>query len=1148
MKTFFKVLLLIVIWAFVALACVAGAVLYSNAVVELDDPVSLGLGVFAALFFVWFGVKLIVFLFRRWQAKRRVEKLVNIEAAPGTEKKFSFFQYFERKSIERHIDRVFAMLATNMPASKSRVMDELKCLLHVNFDNVHSQWWLVDSVNSPKIQDPLLSEHPNVFWRVFNEFVMLGTDASFVGQDDPSAKNEWLELLGGLAASKKRLALDGMVVSLHVDQLADEASLTLFADKIRSAYEDVRQVCGVEVPISVVIQGLEELPGVDAWSNGLERELKRKIIGKLNSHGETASKIVDECVDGLRAILNQGALKYLMESGYSPVVAEVSSLVDGIRNGLDGLLGRALSGSQFQRPPVFAGLFFVAHKGGDWWFVDDLLESNALLGGGAKTTDTVTVADKNRRRNLAASYACGGVLIALLSMIHSYDADRIRASLEGYKNRMASDSDGLAETKNLVAQFRFISDLDDVSVAHWFFAGIDPLGNERRKRDFLKDVQASITEPMDIAFAERIADVDDDDDARIDYISILVRRINLLNAVLAGTSADDLRAMPAPYDQSYLDALPESELARLNELLINSFEIGRTDQSGRYPGIWRQQRRQYQETVTELLGNSYNSMGWLVDWTNRSGMANDVVLSDYWGGSIEQRPEAIVQRAYTLAGKQMIDDFIDQITGALGADHVFLKQFIPKFRTEYEQNYFASWGAFMAGFGEGAELLSQRSDWLRVLNNIPTGKNIFFKMLNDADEQLAPFAGSAQAPDWYEFVVYYQDMLALGDDELQGNPKKNKVLTKLALKVVGATGSVGKAVAKSAKSGLKTQKKLDKAEGAGPGPSERELNLQQAATELDAYKKVLAELIFNIERRGASYTNVRGVFENQDNPAAAGTALANVQLSIRKLQALIGNSRIATQPFWEIYQGPLLLAEQFLLREAACHVDNQWRDNYLFELVGVPDYKLGEVAYADGGLLWQFIDAELSPFLKKRQNSGYSVRRMGDQYLGVNGEFLNYVARAQDDSKRQKFATFDLDITAMPTSVNKNALLFVSQTELTLACDGTSQSLINNNYMVEERFVWEPSCGPTSLRFTVGNKVVEKLYAGRDGLRSFLADFSDGEHSYDIEEFPNLFYLLKQFEIRRIRVKLDIEGGNRLLAALSQAPVKAPKTIAMCWN
>ena len=290
------------------------------------------------------------------------------------------------------------------------------------------------------------------------------------------------------------------------------------------------------------------------------------------------------------------------------------------------------------------------------------------------------------------------------------------------------------------------------------------------------------------------------------------------------------------------------------------------------------------------------------------------------------------------------------------------------------------------------------------------------------------------------------------------------------------------------------------------------------------------------------------MFENEDNPAAAGTALANVQLSIRKLQALIGNSRVATEPFWKIYQGPLLLAEQFMLREAACHVDEDWRENYLFDLAGLPEYKLSEVAYGDGGLLWQFIDAELSPFLRKRQNAGFSVRRLEDRYLGLNSEFLDYLARAQDDSKRQRFATFDLDITAMPTSVNKNSLLYVSQTELTLACSGSSQSLVNNNYMVEERFVWEPSCGPTSLRFTIGNKVAEKQYPGMNGLRSFLEDFRDGEHSYDIEEFPDLFYLLKQFEIRRIRVKLDIEGGDRLLVALSEAPVKAPTNIAVCWN
>ena len=147
MKTFFKVLLLIVIWTFIAVACVAGTVFYSNAVAQIDDPFRLGAIIFAAIFFVWYGIKLIVYLIRRWQARRRVERLVNVEAAPGTEKKFSFFQYFERKAINRHIDKVFLMLAKAMPASNSRAMHELKCLLHVNFDNAHGHWWSVGSVS-----------------------------------------------------------------------------------------------------------------------------------------------------------------------------------------------------------------------------------------------------------------------------------------------------------------------------------------------------------------------------------------------------------------------------------------------------------------------------------------------------------------------------------------------------------------------------------------------------------------------------------------------------------------------------------------------------------------------------------------------------------------------------------------------------------------------------------------------------------------------------------------------------------------------------------------------------------------------------------------------------------------------------------------
>ena len=56
------------------------------------------------------------------------------------------------------------------------------------------------------------------------------------------------------------------------------------------------------------------------------------------------------------------------------------------------------------------------------------------------------------------------------------------------------------------------------------------------------------------------------------------------------------------------------------------------------------------------------------------------------------------------------------------------------------------------------------------------------------------------------------------------------------------------------------------------------------------------------------------------------------------------------------------------------------------------------------------------------------------------------------------------------------------------------------------------------------------------------------KHIFDIEEFPEYFYLLKQFEIRRIQVNFQLEGGKRLLAALDQQPPKPPANIALCWN
>ena len=1140
-----RFLLTVFVWLVILALCVAGAIL-------LEYEMQEGAMLFGILFATWYGIKLTIYLYKRWQAKSRVQKLINLDAAEESRKQFSLFEVFSSRDIDKHLKRVIHRISRSDINRHGDPTATMKWSMHVKFDDRHGDWLHAGSVNRPKIQDPVFDEYDHISWQIFNEFMMLDVAAYLMQDNNPTAKSQWLELLNGLSYSKKRSSLDGLVISLHVEQLNDEAQRVLLANRIRLIYENIKEYCGVEVPISLVLLGLDDLKGVDAWVNGLEDDLLQQVLGKVNQQGAQASQVVDACFDGLQDVFRQGSLVYLMANGYNAHAASLTTRANQLRDALTHVVNRTFNASQFQDSPAFAGLFFVMEPNKKPIFVDDLLAGSALVWKLPASTRLTTVSDKAKQRNYAGYFAVSGLLTLLLFLIHSNNQAHIETSVAAYRASL-STGDGVSQlVNNLQGRYVYTNALQEVRLAHWLPGTSDPLGVYYNRARFMKDLDDLLITPIEARFSAALeSDELKDLDSRVDYLSILVRRINLLKAVNSGASMKSLSELPQPYDKTYIDSLPETMLDELNLLVLHGFELGRQDDTGRYRSLWLKRQEDYQRQLSSLLLSSNGTMDWLVTWVGQSKIGADVTMNDYWQGNaptIGGNAEVRVGKAYTIAGKEQIDAFIDQLGEALGRDHVFVTSYVPRFQAQYEKNYIASWGAFLSGFNDGVGTLRDRNEWLNVINNLATGRNIFFNLLNDVDFQLQPFAGVEEKPDWFEFVLYYQDMLALGEDDLQNNDKKNKVLTKIALKLVGSTGALGKALAGSAKSGLKTQKKLDKAAGAGPGPTERELNLDAAAKELDAYKTALAAIVFNIERRSSSYDSIRGEFENAENPSSAGTVLANAQLSIQKLQALIGKVGMSTRPFWDIYMGPVLLSEKFMLQETACHIDQLWEDDFLFELAGVPDYKLNAFAYAENGLLWQFTDDKLGLFLKKRMNAGYNFKRVNGETVPLRVSLLDFLVRAKDSNKSQKYKTFDLDIKAMPTNLNKKALLYVSATELSMQCESDTQTLMNKNFDVEQKFNWEPSCGTISLKFTIGNKIIEKRYGGPTGVEQFLLDFNDGQHTFDVEEFPEYFYLLKQFEISRIEVNYEIDGGARLLEALSQRPPKAPASIAACWE
>ena len=1137
MKSFLKFMLVLFIWLIVLGICIATTVL-------LELEIMLGIWVFVAVLATWYGIKLFIYLFKRLAAKNRVEKLINIGTSSQSKKTLSSFQFLFKKDIDKHLNKIQAFVKHSDISSANTI----KWVMHLKVDNSDGDWVKAQSINKPKITDSTLTEYPYIDWHIFNDFMMLDVDAYLISQDNPAAKSEWLQLLNGLAGTKRVFPVDSLLISINVNAIETIIEQQKLADLIRTQYEDIKTYCGVEIKINIALIGLEQLSGIDSWLANLDPFLKQKMFGYINEHQVPIEQLVKEHFSELKVIFNQGALSHLVNEGFSVEAAQLPAKANEIEQSLSRCLNRLFANNSFQSAPKCSGLFIVMKEHSVDCFVDGLLEGSAFTWSDAIKNKVVTQSDIVKRKRYITYASASAFLVSLIFITFDRNIETINAVFDDYKSQQLNLDSQSGLLSDITLRYSIIEQLEALNISHWLPTGNDPLKLNLMRANVINKIENGIITALDEKFSTNLQQSELSLDKRVDYINILSRRINLIKAAQSGANIDELALMPQPYDSGYISDIPREILEDINNVYLLRFSLISASSNSRHSAGLESEKQNYQKQVVNLLSQTNDNMQWLVDWVNENQSIKNITLQSYWQGTLPLTSEIVVKKAYTVAGKEVIDNFFNDVTQALGQDNAYLLKYKPLFLQDYRVNYLANWGYFLSEFEQGQSTLADRNQWLNVINNLTTSRNIYFKLLNDVDFQLASFKDDPDVPKWLEFSLYYQDMLALSDDQVNNNKKKNAVLTKLALKVIGKTGAVGKAISKSAKSGLKTQKKLDKANGSGPGPSERELNLQKAATELDNYKAKIAEIVFSVEQKQASYTNISGLYTNSDNPTSAGTSLSAVQMSLASLQGLIGKEGLDTAAFWKVYKGPVQLLESFMAQETACKLNDLWQEKILFEIEGVPDYKLDSFAYGETGILWSMIDSDISPFLRAKLGGGYSYKRLGDNYIALTPSFLNYLTRVKDFGMRQKFESFSLDITANPTSLNPSALLYVSQTDLVLNCASGPQSLVNNNFIVKKHFAWDQSCGPVSLSFTIGNKKIVKEYPGQDGLTHFMEDFKSGKKRFELETFPESFYVLDQFKIRYIDASFILEGAGKLLSSLNQQPPKPPKLIAQCWK
>jgi len=1172
-KKILKFLLIVFIWLLIGVALIGGSLL-------LGYSGEFGIYIFLALLVVWYGVKMIRALYRRQQAKRRVAQLVKVEKAPVDEDAYDrrFGIWRRRTPLETHFR---GLLNTLGMSELSRHGDPLYVLPWVGVIGEAGNSSLKHLIGTSRLSAPSIDvsetedTDTGIDWHLYNRSLLISTPADFVKGDVGASDPRWLELLGLLVRHRREEPLNGLILSVPAASIlsGDTEALIERAQKIRRLIEDSVQLLSVQVPVYVLVSGLEALSGVDQWLDSLDEDILPQAVGQLSGDGQdTAEELASDAVDALATKIRLMNLQTIRDEALSPKMMRLPVRVREMTHALQIFVGSLFEDNPYQKTPLLRGIYFSAmtrRRDHDLSAFTFDLFSQIVPADRSRVTRVITRTPasvwRDRGRTLAPA-AAAALALFFLSALYLNDRSDLEQIREAHIQSMAALDPSLSGTVEIALNARqqelaLIETLEGRRWAPWLLPGSEPDFVGRMKAQFATSVQQDLIEPIDEAFVRSLEnDFFNTEfspknvqmlDAVGAYTGILVRRINLLNSYINGASPDELRAMPLPYDAGEVQVVRSNMLADINGLFVQSL-LWRglsVDGAGDVSEVVAQRDRMV-DSLDRILGHSGGSLQWIVQWLNNNPNYSGFAVSDFWeAGSRGMTADFSVPGAFTLAGKEAIESYIGELRQA-SPDSSRLDTLISRFFGSYQRQYLNSWEKFALQFQHGLETLATADEYLIYINNLSTGRDQYFSAINLVYSQINPVIEDinqqdGELDDWLLMLDYYNDMVSLSPDEGVDNSARDKTLAKLALRTVGTAGPLGKILAKQGKKGLKTKKKLDKA-GGGPSTSERALRLEEAAGLLDEYRTAMNDFVFNAERQSVAYGLMRDRFQNADNPGGGSGALASAHKAIRKIQALTGKPNPSNEAFWTLFTGPIELIEQYALQEAACYFNEQYRNNFLAELEAVPEYRKPAFTYGPEGVLWQFMDNTAEPFVSRRLGAGYVRAGAGDLRLPVTSDLLRYATRAQD--QRNPLDRMPVELRTRPTQTNLDALYGVSETRLTLQCPGGSTTLRNRNFENEEVFTWSTQCTDTTLRLSIGGIELEKIYSGPAGFPTFLDDFRSGSKRFTPADFPRYEKQLRAYGVTYIDPQYILRGHEEILRLLDRRPGEPPQTAATCWN
>lgn len=569
----------------------------------------------------------------------------------------------------------------------------------------------------------------------------------------------------------------------------------------------------------------------------------------------------------------------------------------------------------------------------------------------------------------------------------------------------------------------------------------------------------------------------------------------------------------------------------------------------------------WRSTLMSML-KSKNDLSWVLA-ADLPAVHRDISVTEYWRMSEHDHSfvdsSVDVQKLqddtglawiYTLAGERFVRQTLDQIQSATGDSPGFIasRQSFWNFFLHRRQT---AWINFASKVHVGKYSVYGEKNWRDLLTSIIYDDSPYDRVVSDMQYQLATISDDDAEP-WLILLRHLQKQKEfLESTNLATAIARSPLL--LRIKVL-------KRVRKEARVNSRNNKNLF----ANTTLSRRKY--------YESGVKNLAQLVQDDPQDANKFF---GPSVGNSDSKNSSSSIASLLTDFSRWKENSSEQELDERELivWDLFKSDTQLISDYLLLSVASQLQDSWNSKIVWPL----NAQAQNTAVDIEGVAKDTYKNIVS-FLKKNSlfisfvpGNGFSSAKLNNESLPFTQAFINYINTyvnfedvsgqsvetrkrlldeklsldQQDIANNQSSGTPDVNgikknkpvelvIQGRPSTANADALVLPSGTSIRLRCDESIQSLKYMNFDTTQSLHWQPSqCGDIMSTVFFPGFSVTKKYSGPAGLLDYIKDFSSGEHTYNINEFPDDIVLLKNNNVKYITVRYNLTGVSDVDAAYS---------------